>query len=90
MSIFNKIKSKVTTSPVMKASKPITMNFSDAIGEIVNGNKITRVEWNDPEEYFLLKDEYLSVHHKNGQVSRLLVREADLVATDWVILQGIK
>ncbi len=58
MSLIDRFK----TSPVPKENKPISMSFGDAMGEVVNGNKITRVEWNDSEEYGLLKHSYLVIH----------------------------
>jgi len=84
MGIVTKLKNKF--SPVPQVNKPITMSFPDAVGELNAGNKITRVEWNDPEEYFLMKDGYLMVHHSNGnEFQKLLIRDADVMATDWVL-----
>ena len=84
MALFNK-----TTSPVPtpETSKRISMNFSDAIGEVINKKKITRVEWNDPEEYGFLKDEFLCIHTK-GKNHRWLVSEADMISTDWIVRNG--
>ena len=72
-------------SPAFEAPKPITMSFSDAIGEVLNLKKITRVEWDDCEEYGFLKDGYLSIHTK-GKDHRWLVSEADMMACDWIVL----
>ena len=80
----------LTTSPVPEEAtivKPITMSFGDAMGEILNKKKITRVEWNDSQEYGFLKDEILSVHTK-GKDHRWLVSEADMIAIDWVVING--
>ena len=79
---------KFSTSPVpedAKIVKPISMSFPDAMGEIVNGKKITRVEWNDTQEYGMLKDGFLLIHTK-GQDHRWIVSEADMVAIDWVVI----
>jgi hypothetical protein len=89
MGLFNKPKEpemgKVMTSPVPAVSKPITISFSDAMGEVVNKKKITRVEWDNPEEYGLLKNEYLIIHTK-GADHKWLVSEADMMATDWLVI----
>ena len=84
MALFSK-----TTSPVPtpKTSKQISMSFGDAIGEVVNKKKITRVEWNDPEEYGFLKDEFLCIHTK-GKDHRWIVSEADMISTDWIVRNG--
>jgi len=81
---------KFGTSPVSQDAelvKPITMTFGDAIGEILNKKKVSRVEWNDTQEYGFLKDEFLCIHTK-GKDHRWIVSEADMIATDWVIING--
>ena len=82
MALFSK-----TTSPVPGESKPISMSFGDAMGEVVNKKKITRVEWNDPEEYGFLKDEFLMIHTK-GKDHIWKVSEVDMISTDWIVRNG--
>lgn len=81
-----KIMALFSKSPVPEAEivKPISMSFGDAMGEVVNKKKITRVEWNDMEEYGYLKDEFLCIHTK-GKDHRWLVTEADLISADWIV-----
>jgi len=94
MSIFDKFsKSPLPESPVEEAvitgNTFITISFSEAMGEIVNGKKITRVEWNNADEYFILKDGWLMVHHAGADIfNKLIVSEADLIANDWVVING--
>ena len=82
-------KVSLATSPVPKPieAKPITMTFGNAMGEILNKKKITRVEWNDPEEYGFMKDEFLAIHTK-GKDNRWLVSEADMISVDWIVIQN--
>ena len=80
-----KIMALFSKSPVPEAAKPISMSFGDAMGEVINKKKITRVEWNDMEEYGYLKDEFLMIHTK-GKDHRWIVSEADLISADWIVI----
>lgn len=74
-------------SPTPKKKKQVLMTFPQALNELIDGKKISRVEWADTDEYFLLNTEYLSVHHSSDdKVHQLLVREADLLAIDWIVV----
>ena len=64
--------------------KPTEMDFMDALRMVVDGQRITRLDWNDPNVYVLLRAGFLSIY-QNGTASRLLVSDIDLLATDWII-----
>lgn len=67
--------------------KPTEMDFMDALRMVAfNGKRITRLDWNDHDIYVLLRAGFLSIY-QNGTVSRLLVSDADLLATDWIVLE---
>lgn len=53
---------------------------------LIGGGKIRRVEWNDADEYCLLKDSYLMIH-RGGKFHTWIVSEGDLLASDWVIVK---
>lgn len=60
------------------------MTFMQAIEQINQGQKVTRVEWDSPEEYgFMGKDGFLSIH-RSGVDHRWLVNDGDMLATDWI------
>ena len=46
---------------------PGTMNFPDAMREIINGNKITKLEWGDDQFYGVLQDALLMLHKSDGK-----------------------
>lgn len=62
---------------------PIYLSFSQAIQEIINGNKVTRVEWSNTD-YGFLKDGWLSIH-RNGEDFVWKVSDGDLLANDWIL-----
>ena len=64
--------------------KPMTMDFPDAIREIMAGKKVARVEWGN-NDYGLLKGEWLTIFTK-GKFSTWLVSQGDLEGQDWIVL----
>jgi hypothetical protein len=63
------------------------MDFMDALRMVVNGEKITRVGWDNPNIYLLLHEGFLCIA-RNGLVSRLMVSSGDLMGVDWVVVQN--
>lgn len=72
-----------TFSPIPKKNKTVVMDFPEAMRKIIEGKKITRLLWDDSEEYCLFKDGWLSIHTRNN-FHKWLVNDGDLMATDWV------
>ena len=63
------------------------LSFFEAMREVaIIGNKIRRIEWADPEEYCLLKDNFLMIH-RNDKFHTWIISEGDLLAIDWVIMK---
>lgn len=60
------------------------MDFPSAMEEIIKGNRITRVAWNDVNEYGILADGWLTIHTK-GEFHVWKVNDGDLTAQDWKI-----
>lgn len=74
------------TSPVPHKGTAITMTFADAIAQILDSKRITRLEWNTNDEWgFLGKDGFLSIH-KDGIDHHWLVSDGDMLASDWCVL----
>ena len=63
----------------------VLLSFPDAMKEVIKGNLITRVSWNDLKEYGLLADGWLTIHTK-GAFHRWTVNDGDLLATDWKVI----
>lgn len=60
--------------------------FLDALTEVINGKKITRLEWNNIDTYGILKDSILEIHI-NNEFKAWTVSEGDMIATDWVVIK---
>lgn len=73
------------TSPVPKKTAPKLLTFPQALNQLIDEKKITRVEWNDPQEYGILHDKFLCIHTK-GKLHSWLVSESDLLAIDWMVV----
>jgi len=65
-------------------SKPQTMDFPDAIKQIINGKKVARVSWGNTD-FILMKDAWLSIYTK-GAFHTLLVSDGDMEGEDFVIV----
>ena len=77
-----------TLTPMPKvAGKAMTMDFPDAIGEIMNGNKVTRLLWEN-SDHCLLKDGWLTIFTK-GKYHKWLVNDGDLEGQDWIIMKEV-
>lgn len=76
--------SVVSTSPV-PAKKIVMLNFADALREVLNGRKVTRVSWENVDTYIFLVQEFLSIH-MNDTVHQLIVSVGDIEGLDWFVL----
>lgn len=63
----------------------VTMNFFDALKEVVSGRRITRIEWGDASVYGFLHGEWLCIR-KDGKIHRWMVNDGDMLAEDWITL----
>ena len=61
------------------------MTFTEAIIELLDGNTIRRLEWDDKKEKAYIKDGFLMIFRK-GKEARWTLHEADMIATDWIVV----
>ena len=61
------------------------LSFYDALREVAKGNRMTRISWNDENEYGVLLEGTLTIHTK-GAFHGWLVNDGDLEGTDWILL----
>lgn len=69
--------------PLKREAKKLT--FSEAIQAIIDGHKVTRVDWKTYQSYGVLKDGFLIIH-RDGKDFKWIVSEADMVSDDWIII----
>jgi hypothetical protein len=62
------------------------MNFSSAIQKVIDGGRITKLEWNNRDVYLFIHEGMLKIKKEDGVTCPLLVQEADLVGIDWVVV----
>lgn len=78
-------KGKLSASPVPHKTNVITFDFPEAMRRVIDGRKITRLEWGTNNSYGLLKDGRLMIYVE-GKLHQWLVSDGDMLATDWVVL----
>lgn len=61
------------------------MNFTQALNQICDGQKVTRKEWNNKDEYGLMQDDRLRIHI-NGKFHDWIVSYGDLLSEDWELV----
>ena len=65
------------------------LDFHQALEKILNGFKITRIEWKDKRHYGIMKDGMLQLH-KAGESDKILhpwiLSENDIIGLDWFSL----
>lgn len=76
--------SNLTPMPVAEPEAR-TMDFPDALRQLMIGKKIARVSWGNADYGFLLND-WLTIFH-NGKEHTWLVSQGDLEGQDWVIFE---
>lgn len=62
------------------------LDFPEAIREVINGKKITRIEWNDMGTYCFLNKDILAIHKADGKNYQWVINDGDLLAKDWIIV----
>ena len=75
-----------TLTPLPKVQgKAMTMDFPDAIREIIKGNKIARLSWVNAD-YGSLKDGWLVIFTR-GDFHTWSVSDGDMEGQDWVVVK---
>ena len=62
------------------------MNFFKAIELVNNGAKVTRLEWDNEDEYGIKKDGFLMLHKDDDKFYQWIINDGDLEAVDWIII----
>jgi hypothetical protein len=73
-------------SPKPKKSIVATLDFPDAMRELIAGKKIHKLEWQNREIYGVLKDGRLKLHNPDGSTPDWILNDGDMLGTDWVVI----
>ena len=81
----NNMETTLTPRVIKKVADAKTMDFPDAMREIIAGNKVARVSWGNPD-YCFLRDGWLIIFTK-GAFHTWSVNDGDMEGQDWVIVE---
>ena len=84
--LFKKSKSPVPSATSDDRRGNIT--FYQALKRVVEGRMATREGWENEEEYMFMRNEMLGIHREGKDFNYFNVREPDVIATDWYIVNG--
>jgi len=73
-------------SPMLGGGSRI-LNFYQALEKVVEGKRITRLDWGDAEYWGFLHDDKLMLRKPDGKLHEWIVSLGDLVGDDWVVIQ---
>lgn len=65
--------------------KPRTMDFPDAMRQIIQGKKVARISWGNAD-YGVMEKEWLCIFTK-GELHTWSVSQGDLEGQDWVVVE---
>ena len=65
----------------------IVMDFPVALRHVIEGRRITKLEWKDSSVFLHLSEGFLLIHKADGTNTRLLLSDGDLLGKDWTVLQ---
>lgn len=77
-------------SPIpQEPAKPITYLFTDALREVLNGRRVTRLAWGNDEIYGVMDAGVLCIYggeKGDGIMHPWTLAADDMTADDWIIL----
>lgn len=72
----------VSPVPGKTVSASSDMSFLEALKVVIDGGKVTRLEWDNKEHFVTMNGGFLSLH-KDG-LHQWIVSEVDVQADDWM------
>lgn len=63
-----------------------SMDFNEALDQLLDGKKIHKLEWNDLNYYGIMNKEILSLHKPDGKTYQWAISEADICGKDYVVI----
>jgi len=82
----NMTKKNASPLPAQAVLGQRQMNFFKAIELVNNGAKVTRLEWDNEDEYGIKKDGFLMLHKDDDKFYQWIINDGDMEAKDWVII----
>ena len=64
-----------------------SMDFFDALRAIRDGNRVTKLEWANPNVYGVMHDRKLHIHRaEDNLIHPWIINDGDMAGLDWVIV----
>ena len=83
--IEGEIEENLTPIP-RKQGESLTMDFPDAIRQIMDGKKVARMSWNNKDYCLMGEDEFLTVF-TGDKLHRWLISLGDTSGNDWYVVK---
>ena len=86
---------KIVASSPVPAKKIVMLNFFDALREILEGKRLTKVEWDDVDTYLFADENWLLIHNsicqqpeckKGCKTHTLKLSRGDMEGVDWYVI----
>ena len=66
------------------------MNFTEALAEVMDGQKITRTSWNNDHDYGIIRGDMLLIHKsEDGKDHPWIVNVGDIEGKDWKVIKNV-
>jgi hypothetical protein len=75
--------------PILDADIIKSMTFFEALEKVLEGKRITKLEWDDKRHYGILEEEILQLHKAGEKEETLhpwIISNGDLSGDDWYTL----
>ena len=77
---------KTSPTATKKLIHQLDLKFPEAMQEVMDGHKVTKREWGNPEICVSLFEGFLRIYDpKDNKWHPLQVSDGDMLGTDWVI-----
>lgn len=87
--IKGKIGKKVVSSSPVPEKKIVMLSFFDALREILGGERVTRVQWDNKDTYVFMLNDFLKIH-LGDKIHDLLTSRGDMEGVDWYVLPKVE
>lgn len=76
----------ISISPNPSKKAVVQLSFPDAMKAIIDGKRITRIEWANTD-FCLLRNQWLAIYRDGKFYEQWAVSDGDMLATDWIVLE---
>ena len=54
---------------------------------VIEGHRITKLEWGNKDIYGFLSNTWLSLHRADGTITQWIVNDGDMFGQDWIVIK---